>query len=104
MSKVKEKVKSNLIVFPGTIKPCSTCKFYYNERNQFPCVVCQRNTKDCYQSMTNGEKLRMMSDEDLAKFIYNNISVPDDGLYLHLEDNIIYNAADVLTWLQSEVE
>ena len=60
--------------------------------------------KDCRKPKTKGDHFRSMSDEELAEFFENEITIPDDGLYLIIEGKRIWNKNDMLAWLQSEVE
>lgn len=56
------------------------------------------------KKQTNADRIRSMSDEELAEFFENEITMPDDGLYLIIEGKQIWNKYDMLAWLQSEVE
>lgn len=60
--------------------------------------------KDCRKPKTKADRFRSMSDEELAEFFENEITIPDDGLYLIIEGKRIWNKNDMLAWLQSEVE
>lgn len=58
----------------------SDCKNKECERNQSKiprgfCVTCVNFSKDCenYKRMTNGDKIRSMSDEELAEFIDSHV-------------------------------
>ena len=53
---------------------------------------------------TNSERIRSMSDYEFAEFFENEITMPDDGLYLIIEGKQIWNKYDMLAWLQSETE
>ena len=61
--------------------------------------------------MTNADKIRSMTDEELAEFfesieIYNDFyGEPLIGFYLNDEDvEIGANTGDIMEWLKSEVE
>lgn len=60
--------------------------------------------RDCRKPKTKADRFRSMSDEELAEFFENEITIPDDGLYLIIEGKRIWNKNDMLAWLQSEVE
>ena len=60
--------------------------------------------RDCRKPKTNSDHIRSMSDEEFAEFFENEITMPDDGLYLIIEGKQIWNKYDMLAWLQSETE
>lgn len=74
---------------------CIGCKYECQDEHLEPCLHCD-GTKDgdYYKHMTNGDKIRSMSDEELAEFLMD-VSM---GM---LFDKKIMN---VKTWLQSEAE
>lgn len=57
-------------------------------------------------STTNAERIRSMSDEELAEFLYGVDHFVDDGQCMVCFEGIILNddKADILDWLQSEVK
>ena len=86
------------------------CKNCINLQNHWCDMVAdspdENAERECctYERMTNADKIRSMSDEELAEFFENEITMPDDGLYLIIEGKQIWNKHDMLAWLQSEVE
>lgn len=62
------------------------------------------NSRICEKPKTRADRFRSMSDEELAEFFENEITIPDDGLYLIIDGKKIWNKNDMLAWLQSEVE
>lgn len=55
---------------------------------------------------TNVDRIRNMSDKDLADFLYCIEAYCDDGEYKKYIDEVTLNDSkdDILEWLQSEVE
>ena len=64
--------------------------------------------------MTNGDKIRAMSDEDLADWLHNICTCIDEesdepiisiyNLETYREEVVNDNYVDILEWLQKEVE
>ncbi len=52
-------------------KSCNTCKYNGKAENEAPCVECSKRYQNKYTQMTNGDRIRMMTDEELAEFISN---------------------------------
>lgn len=51
---------------------CNNCKYDSKESNEFPCVECSHNrVVDYYEPKTNADRIRNMSDEELAEFLAN---------------------------------
>ena len=49
---------------------CDKCKHDNKEPNVFPCVECSHNRAvDHYEPMTNADRIRNMTDEELTQFI-----------------------------------
>ena len=65
------------------------CKHNSNSRDNEPCCRCDRK-------QTNADRIRNMSDEELAEFL----AIHDLGL----KGNDLPMLADWLEWLQSEAE
>lgn len=79
---------------------CEKCKYRYKSDCEYPCERCVHGcvVKEYYEPMTNADRIRAMSDEELAEFLcnvyqYSDMQVPSDK-----EINVM------LEWLQSEVE
>lgn len=82
---------------------CSTC-FYMTEPSEGThCSKCTHNYVDWYKPMTNGQKLRLMSDRELAKLLST-----DCGICGHACENTANCgkecAKKIETWLQAPVE
>lgn len=83
---------------------CKTCKHFNPKEvvvsSSSYCYECegahqQRELQDKYEPMTNADRIRAMSDEELAVMLFNGIDVPD---------NTEHNCNGVLEWLRSEAE
>lgn len=49
---------------------CSRCKFQNKSNLEYPCLECTNNrATDNFQPMTNADRIRNMSDEELCQFI-----------------------------------
>ena len=88
---------------------CDKCKYNEKSETEYPCNQCVHNSTDKFKPMTRADKIRSMSDEELAEFI--NFGTPDcsdfcsdfkQGCPFGCEHN---HGNDVLLeWLQSEAE
>ena len=85
---------------------CVGCKYESESVESKYCMGCKQNAIDKYEPMTNADKIRSMSDEELAEFLYGLDHYWDDGQYiLIIEDtNLNDGKEDILDWLQSEVK
>ena len=92
---------------------CNKCKYDSKESNEFPCVECSHNrVVDYYEPQTNADRIRNMSDEELAEWLHNishdnEAEEPNVCIYdLDKEEEIVlYDSyGDLLEWLQAEVE
>lgn len=82
---------------------CLSCKHEQKGLYQYPCIQCYGWDKHVpKQKKTNADRIRNMTDEELAKFLelteacgYNDGSITDfqNGHYM-----------DMLEWLQAEVK
>jgi hypothetical protein len=57
---------------------CDKCKSVGKDKTEFPCSRCIHNAIDHYKPMTNADRIRNMTDEELAIFIN---SARCDALY-----------------------
>jgi hypothetical protein len=51
------------------IRSCALCKYHYAGINDYPCNKCIHNATDRFTPMTNFDKIKGMSVEELAKFL-----------------------------------
>lgn len=86
---------------------CNNCKYDSKESNEFPCVECSHNrVVDYYEPKTNADRIRNMTDEELAEFLCQYEACP---LCSHQTDSMCNskNCDEIgitLQWLQSEVK
>lgn len=76
---------------PNTIK-CNSCKYWDKGLDDYPCNKCIHNSIDKYEPVTNLERIKSMSAEELADFICDIYSdnehreIRVDGKWIHPED------------------
>ena len=81
---------------------CDSCKHWKKELDEYPCSKCIHNALDYYKPITNFERIKAMSVEELADFICDIYSSNEhreirvDGKWMHPED--------VEEWLEREAE
>jgi hypothetical protein len=72
---------------------CETCKYQNKTEHEEQCNRCTHNATDNYNPMTNADRIRSMTDEQIAYYLegfaYGGMKV---------------DANKILKWLQSEVE
>ena len=71
---------------------CKLCKYEHCSPESKECQGCKQNAVDKYTRMTNADRIRSFSDEELAEFLAN-----------FTWDNEP-TKKDTYEWLQSEVE
>ena len=90
---------------------CKLCKYENYSMESKECIGCKQNSVDKYKRMTQGERIRSMSDEELAGSrvdridFYTKSDIPEyigdfDGIANSIEEAIALE----INWLQSEVE
>ena len=81
---------------------CSTCLYMTEPSSGLHCGKCTHNYVNWYKPMTNGQKVRMMSDRELAEFLMS------DMCYTMCCDKFECDGTDCVkimeTWLSSPVE
>ena len=75
---------------------CKGCAYVYVGEHEMPCVKCVQNASDNYKRMTNADRIRTMSDEELADFI-------EMQQFIALANNGTDGEEHTLKWLQSDV-
>lgn len=68
--------------------------------------LCKRNGFDAFSPVTNADRIRAMSDEELAEFLWSIGSSPLNG-NVYLNGKLIFftgNGNGWLNWLKQEVE
>ena len=77
---------------------CSRCKFQNRSKLELPCLECTHNRAiDYFMPMTNADRIRNMTDEELAEYTEELHRCPDD---VCIHDCVKCN----LNWLKKEVE
>ena len=76
---------------------CKGCAYYFRGEHEEPCVKCTQNASDNYKRMTNADRIRSMSDEELAEFLTHAET-------LGYNDSSLSGNLEMIEWLQSEVE
>ena len=76
---------------------CKLCKYENCSMESKECIGCKQNSVDKYKRMTQGDRIRSMSDEELADFI-------EMKQFFALANNGTDGEEYTLKWLQSEVE
>ena len=71
---------------------CKLCKYENCSMESKECIGCKQNSVDKYKRMTQADRIRSMSDEELAEFLAN-----------FAWDNEP-TKKETYEWLQSEVE
>ena len=90
---------------------CAKCKNYGKGYDNYPCNRCERNiaTSDYFETMTNADRIRNMTDEELAEFLSKTV---DDIVSCDVCDEPTnkYGSCSgncknlYLKWLQAEVK
>lgn len=75
---------------------CKGCAYVSRGEHEAPCIKCVQNASDNYKRMTNADRIRTMSDEELADFI-------EMKQFFALANNGTDGEEYTLKWLQSEV-
>lgn len=89
---------------------CDKCKHTKKEPTEYPCLECEHNRAvDNYEPMTNADRIRNMTDEELAEYIYGVsegiaecVECEEDCDFCEHEDEVCKTR--MLKWLQAEVK
>ena len=82
---------------------CKLCKYENCSMESKECIGCKQNAVDKYTRITNADRIRSFSDEELAM----NMMCPNENGLGEIECDKSDNCncyACILKWLQSEVE
>ena len=82
---------------------CKGCKYENCSMESKECMGCKQNSVDKYKRMSQADRIRAMSDEDLAM----NMMCPNENGIGEIECDKSNNCncyECILKWLQSEVE
>ena len=82
---------------------CEKCKHKDVSVKKYPCSKCDSVTNDLFEpkKQTNADRIRSMSDEELAEFL---CKVKSDYQWLDHEFPSEEECEEWVEWLQSEVE
>lgn len=88
-------------------KGCNTCKHEHCDNQDYPCSKFSHAFIDKYEPKTNADKIREMSDEELAELLFNKSRCDNCFANCNDKDNCpslgsCYSRH--LEWLQSEAE
>lgn len=82
---------------------CDSCKHGSKRATEYPCYVCLGSTK--YEPMTQADRIRNMSDEELADILFDDCTIKmglETCKYLDCDGHDCKKC--VLEWLQAEVK
>ncbi|MCF2555556.1 hypothetical protein [Faecalicatena contorta] len=80
---------------------CKLCKYESFSAESKECLGCKQNAVDKYKKMTQADRIRAMSDEELAEFL---CKVKSDYQWSDHEFPSEEECGEWVEWLQSEVE
>jgi hypothetical protein len=84
---------------------CDKCKHTGKALNEYPCNVCIHNAIDKFAPLTNADRIRNMTDEELAEFINMVANDSIDTMVGYKDYTEIWEDKDpTLQWLKSEVK
>lgn len=82
---------------------CKGCRYELQDEHLEPCFHCDGTKQgDRYTRMTNADRIRSMSDEELAEFLCN-IHEPDLETIV-IDNKDFFAEEEIEEWLQSEAE
>ena len=81
---------------------CDSCKHGSKRATEYPCYVCLGSTK--YEPITNADRIRNMTDEELADFLGGNCNerMPDRFCAYPVDHEMCREC--YFEWLQAEVK
>ena len=86
---------------------CSICKHQGKGENEFPCCDCVHNAREHFEPYTNADRIRSMSDEELAEYLETLTMICSTCIYQNEDCAPISNEKcrdGILSWLKSEVK
>ena len=85
---------------------CKLCKYEHCSMESKECIGCKHNSVDKYKRMTQADRIRSMSDEELAEFIeqVSTDSMETISFGTKEYEEIWEHKETALKWLQSEAE
>lgn len=88
---------------------CVGCKYEHLTEHEEPCNRCKQNAADEFKPMTNADRIRQMSDEELAELITGSLNFDCADYCDSFTHGCAFNCGKkdreiALKWLQSEAE
>ena len=88
---------------------CMNCKHVTKKETDFPCNECKHgvNVKDHYKPRSNADRIRSMSDEELAEFLTDHHRYPCKycgSCWADSESDEMGCGKGLIQWLKSEVK
>lgn len=84
---------------------CDNCRYAAESIDGEHCRNCARNATDNFRPMTNADRIRNMTDEDLANFLCNISSAGDDQCSACVAtDKCRTGHNGMIDWLRSAAE
>lgn len=83
----------------GKERSCESCKHVNKEMHEEPCKCCTHNATDNYEPMTNADRIRNMTDEELERIIVCPCSI---DMKMRCTETDCKKCG--IAWLQREVE
>lgn len=85
---------------------CKGCRYEHYSEESAHCIGCKQNAVDKYTRMTQADRIRSFSDEELAEFIeqISTDSMETISFGTKEYEEIWEHKETALEWLQSEVE
>ena len=85
---------------------CKLCKYENCSMKSKECMGCKQNSVDKYKRMTQADRIRSFSDDELAEFIeqVSTDSMETISFGTKEYEEIWEHKETALQWLQSEVE
>ena len=84
---------------------CDSCKYWDKGLDDYPCNKCIHNAVERFEPMTNFERIKNMSLEQLAAFICGIYDTEEDNAKF-INGTIIpcYNEFDIQEWLERPID
>lgn len=102
---------TTIAIYEGRVRSmehdgCKLCKYENYSMESEECLGCKQNSVDKYKRITNSDRIRSMSDEELAEFIeqISTDSMETISFGTKEYEEIWEHKETALKWLQSEVE
>lgn len=84
---------------------CSKCKFDGKSPTEKPCCICTHGTSDYYKPKSNADRIRAMSDAELAELFFGRFAKWNEECDKDkLADFMFTRKERFLQWLKQEVK